>query len=47
MITVGRAGLLAELFGDVVIPPAVFDELAAFHPSIPPWARVVAVRDII
>ncbi len=46
MITVGRAGLLAELFGEVVIPPAVFEELSAFHNAIPSWAKVVAVRDL-
>jgi len=46
MITVGRARLLEKLFGEVVIPPAVFDELTAFHDAIPSWARVVAVRDI-
>lgn len=45
LITVGRVGLLEELFGEVVIPPAVFGELSAFHDAIPLWAKVVDVRD--
>ncbi|MGF1655533.1 MAG: hypothetical protein ACFCU3_00995 [Verrucomicrobiales bacterium] len=45
LLTVGKAGLVAELFGGVVVPPAVAEELLRFHPSIPPWLRIVPVSD--
>lgn len=43
---VGRLGLLRDLYGEIVIPPAVAAELARnaieFDPA---WTRVVAARD--
>jgi predicted nucleic acid-binding protein len=31
----GKESLLREMYGSVVIPQAVFDELIVFHPNIP------------
>jgi predicted nucleic acid-binding protein len=32
-----RENILRELFDTIIIPPAVFSELRAFHSSIPEW----------
>ena len=37
--------LLAEVFGSVVNPEKVAAELAVSHQVLPPWIRIVAVRD--
>lgn len=51
LVQIGHVDLLPELYGDVLIPPAVLDELG--HPGapshawtrcLPPWIRVVAPR---
>jgi predicted nucleic acid-binding protein len=46
LLTVGEAGILTELFGEVVIPEAVRNELVPSHSPLPDWLRVVAVKDI-
>lgn len=43
LLTIGRADLLMALFERVIIPPAVWTELLAFHPDIPDWLEVVTV----
>lgn len=36
LMTVGQADLLANLFGEVIVPPAVHSELLRTHPSLQP-----------
>lgn len=45
LLTVGAAEILPNLFGEVIIPEAVRDELLHTHSSLPEWVRVVAVRN--
>lgn len=45
LLTIGHAHLLNELFGEVIIPPAVEDELQRFHSDLPDFLRRVAPRD--
>ena len=48
----GRLDLLPAMYGEVVIPPAVHDELCAGHPReaaldhVGGWIKVMAVRDM-
>jgi hypothetical protein len=35
LLKAGMEGLLPELFGNVTVPQAVWDELLAFHPRLP------------
>ncbi len=41
LLTIGRAELLPLLFGRVLIPPAVRQELLREHPILPAWLEVV------
>ena len=41
LITVGREGILSDLFGEVMIPPEVERELLAWHSSLPAFVTVV------
>jgi uncharacterized protein len=45
LLKIGRANILAGLFGDVVIPTAVRDELLLRHPNLPPFLGIMAVTD--
>jgi uncharacterized protein len=45
LLQVGQGDLLSTLFGRVLIPPAVKDELLRFHPSLPGYLQVVAIQD--
>lgn len=45
LLTVGAEGILTELFGRVVVPPAVRDELIRFHKDLPAWLCVESVQD--
>lgn len=45
LLIIGRADLLERLFGEVVIPVAVRDELLVKHPSVPPFVKVRVVSD--
>lgn len=45
LLTVGHAHLLREVFGEVIVPPAVEDELRRFHSSLPDFLKRVAPRD--
>jgi uncharacterized protein len=43
LLQVGRAGILPALFGRVLIPSAVENELLRFHPSLPDYLSVHAI----
>lgn len=45
LLTIGAAEILPRLFGEVVIPEAVRDELLRNHPTLPDWIRVAAVKN--
>ena len=45
LLTIGHGHLLNELFGEVIIPPAVGDELLRFHSVLPGFLRQVAPGD--
>jgi len=45
LIKAGREGLLADLFGEVLVPTAVFQELLRSHPSLPGFLRKVEITD--
>jgi predicted nucleic acid-binding protein len=45
LIQIGRIDLLAGIFGAVVIPEAVADELAVSHVALPAWIRTMCVRN--
>ena len=45
LLTVGQIELLPQLFGEVVIPPAVKAELLRTHSVLPGWLRVQSLRD--
>ena len=46
LIQVGQEQILAKLFAQVIIPPAVRDELFAFHGTIPSFLQVVSVKGL-
>ena len=37
LLKANREHLLHDLFQTIIIPPAVFSELRAFHRTLPPW----------
>jgi len=43
LLGIGEAELLPKLFGEVIIPEAVRDELLRGHDALPSWLRVEAV----
>ena len=45
LIQIGRIEWLSTIFGAVVIPEAVADELAVSHVDLPAWISVTAVHD--
>lgn len=45
LIQIGRIDLLTEVFGGVVIPEAVADELRVSHLALPVWIQIKGVRD--
>ena len=45
LLTIGAAKILPDLFGEVIIPEAVRNELLRGHPTLPPWIKVVAVAN--
>lgn len=47
LLKTGREGLLRELFGNVMVPVAAWDELRAFRPKLPDFVslRAVAATD--
>jgi predicted nucleic acid-binding protein len=45
LIQIGRIELLFEIFGGVMIPEAVAEELSVSHVLLPPWIQIQGVRD--
>ena len=45
LIAIGRTDILAELFAPVLIPRAVYDELIAFHSTLPDFLVVKEASD--
>ncbi len=45
LLQIGQAGILRTLFGRVLIPSAVENELLRFHPSVPDFLDVQAIQD--
>ena len=45
LLSVREADLLPTLFGEVIIPEAVRDELLRCHSNLPHWLRVEAVSN--
>jgi uncharacterized protein len=46
LLQIGKAELLFTIYGEVFIPEAVRDELAATHKNLPAFIRVVPVADL-
>lgn len=46
LIAIGRVELLKALFGDVLVPPAVADELRRSHAELPSFIVVSQVNDL-
>lgn len=45
LVQIGRESLLGSLYGEVLVPPAVHEELRRTHSVLPEFVRVVAVID--
>ena len=45
LLKTGDEDLLAKLFGLVIVPPAVWNELRAFHSSLPGFIEVRSLAD--
>ena len=45
LLTVGEVDILDRLFGEVIIPKAVADELHRTHTDLPEWLRVERVSN--
>jgi uncharacterized protein len=45
LLQVGEGELLRVLFGRVLVPPAVRDELLRFHPSLPDYVETREIHD--
>jgi hypothetical protein len=43
LLKAGMEGLLRELFGSIIIPQAVWDELKAFHSQLPDFVLLRAL----
>ena len=46
LITIQQIDLLQQLYGEVKIPPAVAEELLAYHTAIPSFIQIVPVQEI-
>jgi uncharacterized protein len=46
LLTIRHAHLLVELFGTVVVPPAVEGELRRYHEELPSFLRYTTPRDV-
>lgn len=47
LLKINRANLLKELFGEVLMPTAVRDELSKYHAVLPEFLRAESVKDHI
>jgi predicted nucleic acid-binding protein len=45
LIQIGRIELLFEIFGGVMIPEAVAEELSVSHVLLPPWIQIQGTTD--
>ena len=45
LLTIASGDMLPQLFGEVVVPEAVRNELLRSHSVLPAWLRVVAVQN--
>ncbi len=45
LLQIGKANLLAPLFGRVLIPPGVRDELLQFHSSLPDYMETRGIEN--
>ena len=45
LLQVDRCGLLRDLFGEVVLPEAVYTELRRYHDKLPDFLRIERVTD--
>jgi predicted nucleic acid-binding protein len=45
LLKTGKEALLAQLFGSVLVPSAVYSELSRVHEDLPEFIRLVGVRD--
>ena len=45
LLTVNRSDVLPQLFAEVVVPRAVWDELRRSHADLPAWLKVREVTD--
>lgn len=46
LISIGRAGILSDIYDVVVVPGAVAKELESYHEAIPEFLDVLSVKDI-
>jgi uncharacterized protein len=44
LLKAGRVSLLADLFQEILLPAAVWDELKAFHPELPNFLKLQPVN---
>lgn len=47
LLTIGQIELLSQLFGEVVIPIGVRNELLRAHSNLPAWIRVQSVQNAL
>ena len=45
LIQIGRVNLLAQIYGEVLIPEAVQSELSVLHPKLPDFIRVQKISN--
>lgn len=45
LIDIGLDRLLVEMYGEVIVPHAVHDELRKVHPNLPKFLRVEKIQD--
>jgi hypothetical protein len=45
LLTIGAEELLTRLFDDVIIPPAVRNELLRSHPLLPSWLQAKTIQN--
>lgn len=46
LIQIGRADLLAQIYGEVIIPEAVQGELQVLHQTLPPFVRMQKISNL-
>ena len=46
LLTIGQAEILQKLFGQVIVPQSVREELSRSHRDLPSWLHVEAIKDL-